>query len=77
VLVAAIPMELKRRWHFDSLSTASASSAGDITRNSFTPYLKRHNNFRLTSQSFFKQLKKRLILLGGGALVVGARWCGV
>jgi len=36
--VAAIPMELKRRWHFDSLSTASASSAGDITRNSFTPY---------------------------------------
>ena len=46
-LVAAIPMELRRRWHLDSPSTASASSAGRITRNSFKPYLQKQKQFHL------------------------------
>ena len=46
VLVAAIATELRRRWHFDSLSMISASPAGAITRNSFNPYLKGNHNFR-------------------------------
>ena len=54
VLVAAIATELRRRWHFDSLSMISASPAGAITRNSFNPYLKTNNNFRWSLRTLKK-----------------------
>ena len=54
VLVAAIATELRRRWHFDSLSMISASPAGAITRNSFNPYLKTNNNFRWSLRTLTK-----------------------
>lgn len=54
VLVAAIETELRRRWHFDSLSMISASPAGAITRNSFNPYLNTNNNFRWSLRTLTK-----------------------
>ena len=54
VLVAAIETELRRRWHFDSLSMISASPAGAITRNSFNPYLKGNHNFRWSLRTLTK-----------------------
>ena len=54
VLVAAIVTELRRRWHFDSLSMISASPAGAITRNSFNPYLNTNNNFRWSLRTLTK-----------------------
>ena len=54
VLVAAIVTELRRRWHFDSLSMISASPAGAITRNSFNPYLKGNHNFRWSLRTLTK-----------------------
>ena len=52
--MAAIATELRRRWHFDSLSMISASPAGAITRNSFNPYLKTNNNFRWSLRTLTK-----------------------
>ena len=54
VLVTAIATELRRRWHFDSLSMISASPAGAITRNSFNPYLKGNHNFRWSLRTLTK-----------------------
>ena len=54
VLVAAIETELRRRWHFDSLSMISASPAGAMTRNSFNPYLNTNNNFRWSLRTLTK-----------------------